>query len=797
VSLTSRLDADLSLVQALVDLIPPEQRPGPITAPMLAHPVSDHYALVGTAFDYLFRFETQRRFPKSKSQTWISEEALSLLTGMDAQIQRRAKGVVSSARQDHRRFIRTPAPEPQLLGRMAEHALRLGMLDSVYRSGKFDLVFDEAGARDVRDLLHLIRIIPFNGELGRLLSKGPVLLNPTFGRYSMLVGGADADLIAGGTLIDLKVTKEPALTDLQLAQVLGYSILGERYRQNESKRFPCVTRAGLYFARHGVLVTFDLESVRSHPEYAAVGDLLLNSTRGRLGVRPALKGGEASRVRQDDIPPLTMPSPAKVRRRKTKMDETDRARASRTSSQGAQSLGQPAPPAGTPTQGPSAVPDAPVSPAADVSRALPNLGAPEGASAEADVRPSIVVKVEPVVGTPGPVVQGVTPYHAKYFAHEITRLAPGGDLDRISQSLFDACVDLQPHQIEAGLFALKSPLSKGVILADEVGLGKTIEAGLVLCQFWAERKRHLLVICPASIRKQWQQELTLKFNLPSMVLDSREYEGLRKKGVAQPFLHDKIVIVSYHYANRMKDQVEPVPWDLVVLDEAHRLRNARTQASQNLRLALRPVRKLLLTATPLQNNLGELYTLSSFIDERTFGDRESFQLQYSPKEVDLADLRKRLSPIVRRTLRKDVLEYIRYTQRHPITVTFDPDAPENTLYQEVSEFLQRNDTYSLPPRQRHLMVLLLRKILASSSTALTATLEKMRKRLMDLRGGKPTAESVEELLDDEALDEDEEEEFAETEPPATIPNIDMAKLDAEIAELTEFIELGKSIKVDS
>ena len=105
-----------------------------------------------------------------------------------------------------------------------------------------------------------------------------------------------------------------------------------------------------------------------------------------------------------------------------------------------------------------------------------------------------------------------------------------GNLDRNSQSLFDACVDLQPHQIEAGLFALKSPLSKGVILADEVGLGKTIEAGLVLCQFWAERKRHLLVICPASIRKQWQQELTLKFNLPSMVLDSREYRWAPEEG---------------------------------------------------------------------------------------------------------------------------------------------------------------------------------------------------------------------------------------------------------------------------
>lgn len=108
----------------------------------------------------------------------------------------------------------------------------------------------------------------------------------------------------------------------------------------------------------------------------------------------------------------------------------------------------------------------------------------------------------------------VTAYHAKFYAYDLTRRAATG-LDRLSMSLFDAAVDLNPHQIEAALFALKSPLSKGVLLADEVGLGKTIEAGTVLCQFWAERKRRILVICPASLRKQWASELSEKFNLPT------------------------------------------------------------------------------------------------------------------------------------------------------------------------------------------------------------------------------------------------------------------------------------------
>jgi SNF2 family DNA or RNA helicase len=85
-----------------------------------------------------------------------------------------------------------------------------------------------------------------------------------------------------------------------------------------------------------------------------------------------------------------------------------------------------------------------------------------------------------------------TPYHAKYFAHELTRQGASGSNDRLSQAIFNASVDLNPHQIEAAHFALRSPLSKGVLLADEVGLGKTIEAGLVLCQYWSERKRRLL-----------------------------------------------------------------------------------------------------------------------------------------------------------------------------------------------------------------------------------------------------------------------------------------------------------------
>jgi len=100
----------------------------------------------------------------------------------------------------------------------------------------------------------------------------------------------------------------------------------------------------------------------------------------------------------------------------------------------------------------------------------------------------------------------LTPYHARYFAHELTKRSSSASIGSLTSALADAQVDLNPHQVEAALFAFRSPLSRGAILADEVGLGKTIEAGILLSQRWAERHRRLLVICPANLRKQWGQE---------------------------------------------------------------------------------------------------------------------------------------------------------------------------------------------------------------------------------------------------------------------------------------------------
>jgi len=418
-----------------------------------------------------------------------------------------------------------------------------------------------------------------------------------------------------------------------------------------------------------------------------------------------------------------------------------------------------------------------------------------------------------------------TAYHARYFAHELTRLHPPDGVDRLSMSLFDACVDLNPHQIDAALFALRSPLSKGVVLADEVGLGKTIEAGLVLCQFWAERRRRLLVICPASIRKQWSLELEEKFNLPTVILDTPAYRQAQRDGNPSPFAADRIVITSINFASTMQGDVRAVPWDLVVIDEAHKLRNAYRPSNvmgQRLRWALEERRKLLVTATPLQNSLLELYGLSTLIDERLFGDRISFQAQYMRQDSDLADLRDRLASVCKRTLRKQVVEYIQYTERRPITRPFRPTDDEHRLYDAVSDFLLREYTYSIPMEQRLLTTLILRKLLASSSHAIAGTLETMKDRLVRIRDGLPEENLAERLiageeLDDEYLDEVLAEEAGAGAPdtapqdlsaappdappaPVAAPQaspIDRKKLTDEIAELDRYITWARSIGIDT
>ena len=395
----------------------------------------------------------------------------------------------------------------------------------------------------------------------------------------------------------------------------------------------------------------------------------------------------------------------------------------------------------------------------------------------------------------------ITDYQAKYFSHILTRRCAPDSAEKLAGAVAGAQVDLNPHQVDAALFAFSSPLSKGALLADEVGLGKTIEAGLVISQKWAERKRRILIITPSNLRKQWHQELNEKFFLPCLILESRSYNEAIKAGSFRPFdVPEAIVICSYQFARNKAADVHAMPWDLVVIDEAHRLRNVYKPTNviaNTLKTALEHKQKLLLTATPLQNTLLELYGLVSFIDEHTFGDVKSFKEQFANvgDQRTFHVLRERLKPICHRTLRRQVTAYIPYTRRLPIVEEFTPAEGEDRLYQLVSDYLRRENLQALPSGQRPLMTLVLRKLLASSTFAIAGALSSIAARLRAKLRQHDAALSLEDDLggDYEALDATSEE-WTEEDVLEPLTEADRTAIEAEIAELEDFARLATSIE---
>ena len=404
----------------------------------------------------------------------------------------------------------------------------------------------------------------------------------------------------------------------------------------------------------------------------------------------------------------------------------------------------------------------------------------------------------------------ITSYQAKYLANALTRRLPANDTAKLTATLQDARVDLTPHQIAAALFAFKSPLSNGAILADEVGLGKTIEAGIILSQHWAEHHRHLLVICPANLRMQWCEELQDKFFLSAILLESKSFNSIVEEGNFNPFDQDKIVICSYQFAKAKAAYLKRTDWDLVVIDEAHRLRNVykpTNKISNIIKDALQSRKKILMTATPLQNSILEMYGLVSIIDNYVFGDLKSFKEQFNKTldESAYTVLRNRLKPVCKRTLRRQVLEYIRYTKRIAILEEFFPSKDEQALYELVSDYLQRPVLYALPNSQRQLMTLILRKLLASSTYAIYGTFCTLIDRLQHKLDNQEHLinpadltldfESAAEEQDEWGSDEDYDDE--EQDDNTLLHPNDIEGIKKEIDELCAFRDLALKIKKNS
>ncbi len=401
----------------------------------------------------------------------------------------------------------------------------------------------------------------------------------------------------------------------------------------------------------------------------------------------------------------------------------------------------------------------------------------------------------------------LTPFHQRLLAEELALSQSGAA--RVATALTTSTVDLNPHQIEAASFAMEALSRGGGILADEVGLGKTIEAGIVIGQLWAEGKARILILCPAPLRAQWQAELLEKFGLPGVCVDGDFAKSFR----ANPFEQNGPVIASIQFGANRAAELARIPWDLVVIDEAHRLRNAwkpTNKTGKALRTALEGRPKLLLTATPLQNDLMELFGLLGFLDESVLGPEHAFRARYLGCQEEsahqaLAELKGRIEPVVHRTLRRQVREYVKFTARRSMVEDFSYSAEEQDLYDKVSEYLRRAELLAIEPGRRTLLTLVYRKLLASSTYAIAPTLRRLadslEERIKAARAGKAfeltlTRSEVEELREfDEELEEIElgpSEDGRPRRAPVTVE-----ALEGELHELKHYARLAESIKLNA
>ena len=361
--------------------------------------------------------------------------------------------------------------------------------------------------------------------------------------------------------------------------------------------------------------------------------------------------------------------------------------------------------------------------------------------------------------------------------------------------LSTAAIDVNPHQVEAFTFSLAAMKLGGAVLADEVGLGKTIEAGLVLKYLLNSGSQKILLVMPSNLRKQWQVELDEKFEVESLIVESGnwdEYKSYVKNESA-------VVIVSYNFASRRKSEFAKVPWSFCVFDEAHRLRNVYKNGSKmasNLYELTKGIPKLMLTATPMQNSLFDLYGLIQFIDKRIFYSKAVFSDRYIKNE-QYEDLRHQVNTVLQRTLRKEVSDYIQFPERKEVTVDFELSLPEVELYMKINNYLKKEILFALPNSHRSLITSVIRKLLASSSMAVAETFRTLKNRLVILKET-TREESVEESLDfffgffddDEVEDEQENDNVDQLYTREKVNEF----IQHEINEIDDIINTAEKIK---
>ncbi len=262
-------------------------------------------------------------------------------------------------------------------------------------------------------------------------------------------------------------------------------------------------------------------------------------------------------------------------------------------------------------------------------------------------------------------------------------LKANDQVDRLlGQSSYEHKIEILKHQTKTALHVLNN-FSHRALLADEVGLGKTIEAGIIIKEYLARKlAKKILILVPATLKFQWQEELRSKFDESFHVIQN-----------ANEYVQNNLNIASIDTAKTQKhlDELKKMTWDLVIVDEAHKLKNQNTQ-NYKLVKNLHKDRFLMLTATPLQNNIFELWTLIDLLHPGFLGSKAKFTEQYIEDEQGLKIknneiLQTKLSNIMIRNLRSDT--GIKFAKRNVDTHILDFSDEEMKFYNEAISFIKK------------------------------------------------------------------------------------------------------------
>jgi hypothetical protein len=424
-------------------------------------------------------------------------------------------------------------------------------------------------------------------------------------------------------------------------------------------------------------------------------------------------------------------------------------------------------------------------------------------------------------------VNGNHPIHRRLLAEDLTRLRRSDEHRRYAAAQRRGRIDPNPHQIDAVVFALRRIPEGGCILADEVGLGKTIEAGLVIAQLLAEGTRRVLLIVPKSLLGQWQTELYTLFGIEAREgqPDPDSFEG------AGVFLVHRELAGGSKGASILKT-VDP--FELIVVDEAHEIfagvykrfdkqgtynddsREAVTAGRVRELVQRGGTPVLLLTATPIQNSLAELWGLVQYVEPTgtLLGKLPTFRELFcdgsdrtvQPEQVQ--ELRRRLTVVMQRTLRRQAQEFLEvpFVERQTRLIEYSMSPEEKSLYDDVTRWLMKPDLCAFRGSQRLLLIAFHRRM-ASSLAALAASLEKVALRLDAQLTKVQRSESFERLIVEDFF-HDLEEDAAEFDGPAVAPteaspeppaesSPDIERVRAELEQVRQFAKRSADLPHDS